>query len=143
MAGEAIRVEDAQVTICTAASNLLTNTLNTGETITLISTTKNFVDFVLTGTFAAAPATGKYIDLYRRDMNIDGTKDAPLPVLTSYEHKHVGSFPVQNVTGEQVLPLNGVYCPHDAEFYIKNGTAQTLNSGYTIKATSWTWGPAA
>ena len=98
---------------------------------------------MLTGTFASAPAVGKTISVYRRDLNIDGTKDAPLPVLTNYEHKFVGSFNVLNSASEQVLPLNGIYCPHDAEFYIKNGSGQTLNSGYTIKATAWAWGPAA
>lgn len=93
---------------------------------------------------------------YRRDLNIDGTGDEPIPgtayVTAStitpslYKAKYIGAFVANAVsvagggTGasaySQYLQLNDVPLPTgDCEFYIENGTNATILAGWTLKVT--------
>ena len=136
-------LKSPQVTLVTGVAALLTGTMNTGETVATLAGGM-YADLVLTGAFAAAVAINKSIHVYRRDLNIDGTADAPLPVVADgtndYEHKYLCSFDVvPNTTAPQSIHREGVFVPNDCELYLKNDTGQTLNLGYTLKATPWTW----
>jgi len=138
-----IKIRGSTITVCTGASTLLTGTLNTSETITPVPEDEAFADLELECAFATAPAAGKFIHVYRRDINMSAAgKNAPLPVVTDYEEKYCGSFAVLNSTAAQVLSLPGILIPHDAEFYIKNDTGQTMSAGYVLRAMPWSWGPA-
>lgn len=133
------RTADAQVSLITGASGISAGAFDTEATRTTVSTTRSFVDLVLTCTFAVAPAVGDTVSVYRRDMNIDGTTDAPTPTLTNFEHKYVGSLVVDVSTASQSLPLNGIWIPNDADFHLLNDSGQAINSGWTLKAITWDW----
>jgi len=95
-------------------------------------------EFVLTGTFAAAPTEGAVLALYARPLDIDGTSDAEIPEATR-PTVFVGTFTVNNVTTAQTMQLNGVIAydlPKRAEYYVhNNGTGQALSAGWTLKVT--------
>jgi hypothetical protein len=100
-------------------------------------------DFALNCSFGAAVAAGKYIALYRRDLNIDGTGDAPEPAST-YPHQLVGLFNVASAHGTETSYYS---CPDvpltkECQFWIQNKTDQNLAAAWTLKATPKTVEPA-
>lgn len=101
-------------------------------------------DAVLTCSFGAAIAAGTAIYLYRQDLNIDGTSDAPAPAST-YEHQLVGVFPLPSgASSSAAYPANGdIPLSKECQFSIKNGTAQTLSAGWVLKITPKTYVPGA
>lgn len=92
-------------------------------------------EFVLTGSFAVAPAENSSLVLYARPLDIDGTLDAEVPETTRAT-VFIGTFTVNNVTTPQVIPLNGIFAtdlPKLAEYYIhNNGTGQSLSAGWKL-----------
>lgn len=101
------------------------------------------VEFAIAVTFGTAPTQNTLIDLYAQALNIDGTSDAQAPT-TTYRQKYIGSFVVNNVTTQQFLALLAYDVPPNAAYYLhNNGTGQTISSGWTLKATPRTVGPAA
>ncbi len=100
-------------------------------------------EFVLAVAFSVAPTQNTTIDLYVSEQNIDGTNDAQAPT-TTYRQKYVGSFVVNNVTTTQYLRMLAYDVPPDGAYYLhNNGTGQTISSGWTLKVTPRTIGPAA
>lgn len=101
-------------------------------------------DAVLTCDFGAAIAAGTCIYLYRQDLNIDGTADAPVPAST-YEHQLVGIFPLPSgASASATYPANGdIPLSKECQFSIKNGTAQNLSAGWVLKITPKTYAPGA
>lgn len=81
------------------------------------------------------------IMLYRRDLNIDGTNSAPAPATAApaYSAIPVGMFFVPPVTASSVLYLSPIGGPVElvanCAFFIENKTNQTINAGWTLKAT--------
>ena len=50
--------------------------------------------------------------------------------------RFVGSFIINNVTGEQVLQLEAFGLPRKADYYIhNNGSGQSAAAGWTLKVT--------
>lgn len=102
-------------------------------------------EFVLTCAFATAPTEGRSINLLARPLNISGTNDAPVPEATRPGH-YVGSFIVDNVTATQYLPLQGLVAydlPRAADYYLHNGTDQTVSASWTLVVTPRNVIPAA
>lgn len=100
-------------------------------------------EFVLTGTFSVAPTEGTVLSLYARPLDIDGTADAEAPETTR-PTVFVGNFVVNNVTSAQSIWLAAEDVPRKADYYVhNNGTGQTLGSGWTLKVTPISRGPAA
>ena len=101
-----------------------------------------FVEFVLSGTFGAAPTVGKSVALLLRPMNINGTLDAPVP-STTYLQKFMGTFTVSADTTQSLLMSVERPLPDEFEAYLYNvDTGQALNSGATLIATPYTYNPA-
>jgi hypothetical protein len=89
--------------------------------------------------------------LYRRDLNVDGTADEPVPGSayatnstispSYYKSKFVGAFVANAVsltgsTYSQTLQMSDVPLPTgDVEFYLENGTNAALLAGWTLKVT--------
>ena len=78
--------------------------------------------------------------LYRRDMNVDGTGDEPLPntvTSTLYKSKLVGVFAAQALgsanTSIQYMQLTDVPLADQCEFYIENATNAAILAGWTLK----------
>jgi len=100
-------------------------------------------DFVLKADFGAAVAAGSVVNLYRQDLNIDSTNDAPAPA-TTYKHLFVGSFVIPTGTSATgYYPLTDVPLVADQQFSIENKTDQNISAGWDLKATPKTYEPAA
>ena len=102
-------------------------------------------------TFSVAPTASTTIDLFCRPMNIADTSKEPDTPNDDIPQIYLGSFVLDNVTTEQVIPVSGgavhlpnVYTSQLYEFYIKNnGTGQSLSSGWSLQITPKTFGPHA
>lgn len=77
--------------------------------------------------------------LYRRDINIDGTNDSPIPG-TSNKTKFVGAFQAAaatTISTTQYLEITDVDLgpPGDCEFYVENALGVNVPAGWTLKIT--------
>ncbi len=86
---------------------------------------------------ASIASTSTAIGLYRRDLNIDGTSDEPVPA-TSNKQKFMGAFQASASTTAsttQYLQLTDVPLPGagDCEFYIGNDLGVNIPAGWTLK----------
>lgn len=96
--------------------------------------------------YSVTPDANSFINLYLRPLNIQSTNDADVPDAT-FQQVFVGSFPVNNVTTAQYVPIeislpNGL-TSQNYEFYIENKTGQTIPAGWDIYVTPKTIGPHA
>ena len=81
------------------------------------------------------------IALYRRDINVDGTGDEPIPntvAATLYKAKFMGTFQVQpysatSASYAQYAQLLNVPLADQCEFYIENLTNTSILAGWTLK----------
>lgn len=100
-------------------------------------------EFVLAAAFGTAPTEGAAISLYARPLDVTGTNDTEVPEA-SRPTWFVGSFVVNNVTTTQYMVCVGYDLPKLASYYLhNNATGQTISSGWTLKVTPRTFGPAA
>lgn len=97
------------------------------------------VRFVFTGTFASAPGANRVVELVARELDVDGTLDTPAPTAT-YRQRLVGLFVLEG-TATQTLVLDVYDCPRKADWYLFSDAGVTLNAGWTLKATPFTFGP--
>jgi hypothetical protein len=98
------------------------------------------VRFALSVTLGATPTVNTIIELIARELNFDGTNDAPTPDAT-YRHKGVGAFTVINSASIQYYVCDVYDCPPIADYYLFNSTGTTAATGWTLKATPFTFGP--
>jgi hypothetical protein len=95
------------------------------------------VALMLTATASIAAASTN-IELYRRDLNFDGTNDAVVPGASNLQ-KLVGVFQLPAATTASTthyVQCNNVRLSGgDCEFYIKNATAVNVLAGWTLKVT--------
>lgn len=101
---------------------------------------------VLSCTFTVAPTANSVINLYLRLLDIQSTNDQPVPDA-NFTHVYVGSFPVNDVTTAQYIPID-ITLPNSQtsqqyEFYVENKTGQSLPAGWDIYVTPKTYGPHA
>jgi len=96
--------------------------------------------------YAVAPSANTSVNLYVRLLNTQSTNDNEIPDA-NYQHKFVGSFPVNDVTTNQYITID-IGLPNsktsqEYEFYIENRTGQTIQAGWDIYVTPKTIGPHA
>ena len=101
------------------------------------------VDFDLAATFGTAPVAG-VLQLMAVDYSLDGATAGPAP-SSAMQPRLVGSFSPQPQTGNAAVTwrmrLNAVALTGKTDFYLfNNGTAQSLNSGWVLKAQCWSPG---
>lgn len=93
-------------------------------------------EFVLVVSYSVAPTQGRLLNLLARPLDIQGTNDAPVPEAARPTHM-LGSFVVDNVTGLQYLPINGLFVqdlPALFEAYVHNDTDQSVPAGWALYA---------
>ena len=88
---------------------------------------------------ASIASTSTNIYLYRRDMNVDGTTDEPIPGVSNKQH-FMGAFQLSaatTVSTTQTVQLTDVPLPGagDCEFYIENGLGVNIPIGWVLKVT--------
>jgi hypothetical protein len=92
-------------------------------------------DFVLTCAFGGGVTAGLYVNLYRQDLLIDGASNAPAPG-TAFKFGWVGTFNIPSGNSlSQAYPCNDVPLSANCQFYIENGTNQTISAAWTLRAT--------
>jgi hypothetical protein len=101
---------------------------------------------ILLADYTTAPDANSAINLYVRLIDIQGTNDADIPDA-NFQHVYVGSFPVNDVTTAQYIPIT-IALPNTKtsqvyQFYIENQTGQSLPAGWDLYVTPKTIGPHA
>lgn len=102
-------------------------------------------EFGLSFAFATAPTENTTLDLYCSPQDIDGTNDSEPPENgTAFKGGHrIGTFICNNVTTTQYAMCRGYDLPMVGKYWLhNNGTGQTLSSGWVLKVTPRTFGPA-
>lgn len=96
------------------------------------------VDIALAATFGASISSlSNFINVYRRDLDIDGTNDAPVPqtAAPAYSSVLVGvmSVPPFTASSSCYLGVKNVPISENCQFILENKTNATLNAGWTLK----------
>ena len=147
MADEAIWTYASQVTLEASGASAASGAFVAANDAAMSSANHgNFplADFALTCDFGAAVAGGVFVGLYRQDLNIDGTADAPAPTVSTYEETLVGMFKLPSgQSASATYPLTDVPLTSQCQFSIKNATAQSMSVGWVLKVTPKTLEPAA
>ena len=95
-------------------------------------------------TFAAAPSSGAYFDIWMTANNVDGTSDeTPVPGATDIADlaTYIGSIRIDNQDVAQIKPLIVHGClaaVSEALFYVRNMTGQATtysSTALTLKVT--------
>ena len=145
MANEVINKYASQVTLEASGASAATTAWVAADDAALSSTNHSDYptgDFALTCDFGAGVAAGVAVELYRQDLNIDGTADAPAPSAASPDHL-VGMFRIPSAaSASATYPCNNVLLTKECQFTLKNATAQTMSAGWVLKVTPKTVIPA-
>ena len=100
-------------------------------------------DFALQCTFGAGVAAGSVVGLYRHDLNIQWANDTIVPSATN-KVLFVGSFVIPTAqTDSAWYHLTDVPLVLAQEFYIENGSDQTISSGWKLYAIPKTYIPGS
>ena len=146
MANETVYSYASQVTLEASGASSGSGTFTAANDAALSSANhSNFLlgDAVLTCDFGAAVGNNLAISLFRQDLNIDGTSDAPAPA-TTYRHQYVGRFSVPSgQSASATYPCPDVPLTKECQFSIENGTDQSISAGWILKITPKTFAPAA
>lgn len=137
MSGEMIVVLGTTKTLVSSGASLSNNTMSAASSATYDRDADGggFPDaeLVLAVAYGTAPTINTTLDLYARELDIDGTNDAAAPT-TSYKRRFICSFPVINQTATQHIKALAFDVPPLSEFYLhNNATGQTVSSGWTLK----------
>ena len=100
----------------------------------------------LLANFSVAPTANTSVNLYLRLLDVQGTNDGTIPDA-NFQHTYVGSFPLNDSTVAQYITID-VGLPNSVtsqnyEFYVENGSGQSLPAGWDIYVTPKAIGPAA
>lgn len=150
MANEVEWTYASQVTLESSGASAASNVFVQADDTTLASGNHSnypWADFVLkTVGHGAAVGSNGTINLYRQDLNMDGTAgDAAAPASTN-PVIFVGAFRVpdaQASTATTYYSLTDVPLAADCAFWIENKTNQNLNAGWTLKVTPKSYAPGA
>lgn len=140
-----------QVTAITGTGTIASNGFNAAAEASSLSSTQHgnypLGDAVLFADFSTSVSSNSNICiLYRRDLNIDSTNDAPQPqsAVPAYSAIMVGEFiiPPFSATASGYFPCPDVPLSSACEFYVENRTNATIKSTFTVKITPKTYAPA-
>lgn len=149
MANDTIWVYAAQVTLATGGVNVASSGFAQSTSATLSTANHSnypWADFSLqVNGFGAVLASNVYVNLYRQDLDIDGTADAVVPGST-FPETFVGTFRIPNTESSastNYFSLTNVPLAKNCQFSIENKCGQTMTSGWVLKATPKTYTPSA
>jgi hypothetical protein len=156
MSNEAIWKTSTQVAAVTGTANIAVAGFNAAAEASVLTSTDTanypLADASLFASFSTSVSSASnYINLYRRDMNIDGTNDGPQPqsAAPAYSNTYVGKFTVPPYTAASsgYFPLKDIPLSGDCQFFTENKTNATIigtgGSTYVLKITPKTYAPAA
>ena len=89
-------------------------------------------------TFGTGPTAGTTVDLFIQKNNVEGTDDDDFPA-DDRPFTYVGSFPLDNVTSEQIQTIDIVLPNYKTSseyvFVVKNNGGQTLSAAWQLFVT--------
>lgn len=154
MSNETVWKYGTQRTVIAGTANVASNGFN-GSTecsnTPLDSTLHSnypLADVVLAASFSTSVSSANNIvNLYRRDLNIDSTNDAPQPqsAAPAFSNTFVGAFVIPPFTAASTGYFACLDVPISAqcEFYLENKTNATIvGTTITVKLTPKTYAPA-
>jgi len=101
-----------------------------------------FADVIVDLVYEATPTAGEVLYLYRQDLDLVSTNDAPDPDA-AYPHKLVGAVAIDAATTQRLM-FAGVELVKDCLFVLKNGSAaKYISANWDMYVRPWTYGPAA
>ena len=144
-AGDAILSWGATTTCIVGSSAIADAGFVTSGNATISEITANTFPLGRAVLYTAFSATvsansGRVVDLYRRDTNVDGTNDAPIPDA-NFKQTYVGTFTLDSDVAQWLsitVPLTS-----DQEFYFQNNGGNTLTNTFKLIVTPFTYKPAA
>lgn len=151
MSNETIFSYLTQASAITGSAAIASNGFSLSTEVNSMSSTQHSnypqADAVLFASFTASVSSASnVVVLYRRDLNIDGTNDAPQPqsAAPAYSNVPVGQFIIPPFTAASTgyFPCPDVPLSSACEFYIENRTSTGIASTYTVKMTPKTYAPA-
>ncbi|TXH51850.1 MAG: hypothetical protein E6Q97_17370 [Desulfurellales bacterium] len=113
-----------------------------GDVATALASSNNFnypaVDLALFASFSAALSSlSNFINVYRRDLDIDGTNDAPAPstAAPTFSSALVGVFsiPVFTAASSGYFSCLNVPISENCQLFIENKCNITISAGWTLK----------
>ena len=153
MANELKYVYATQTTVASSTGEIAMGAMNTAGVATLTSTEHSnypLADAVLTfSTTASVSSASNYVNLYRKDHNIDGTTDEPTPSTTAgseYRHHFVGAFIARATNAAQgtvAHHLTDVSLSPQCEFFIENKMNVPVGANWTLKITPKSYVPGS
>lgn len=114
----------------------------TADVATALATSNHFnypvVDVALFASFTAAVnSLSNFINLYRRDLDIDSTNDAPIPqtAAPAYSSALVGVFSIPPYTAASTgyFSCPNVPITENCQLYIENKCNSGIAAGWTLK----------
>lgn len=156
MANEMKWTEGSEVTVSSSTATVAVGDVSGTATVVTNLTSANHANYpygraVLTfsGTNSISSASAT-VNLYRRDMNVNGTADSPeLSTATNslYLRKYVGTFVAKatsaSFTANQELTIEEFPLSKDCEFYIENKLNIPVGASWVLKVTPKTFVPGA
>lgn len=146
MADEVIWTYASQVTLEASGASAASTVFVAANDDTLESSVhSNFplCDFALNCQFGAAVAAGSVVRLYRQDLDIQSTNDAPAPAA-GFEHLFIGSFVIPSAASASAwYSLTDLPLVKNQQYSIENGTDQSIVGNWKLYATPKTYEPAA
>lgn len=155
MSNEAIWKYSASVAALSGTANIAAAGFNASAEASALTSTQTgnypLCDASLFASFSTSVSSASsYVNLYRRDMNIDGANHAPIPqsAAPAYSGICVGAFQIPPFTAASsgYFPLKDIPVSGDCEFFIENKTNATIigtgGSTYVMKLTPKTLAPA-
>lgn len=144
----------AALAAISGTANLASNSFNASTEVSAHTSASHsfypLADLYFSGSFSTSLSSNSCIlNVYRRDKNIDGSHDAPIPTSVTttpqYSAIAVGAFLVPPFTAGStscVLFLPDVPLSDQYELYVENKTNAILLSGYVVKVRPKTFAPA-
>ena len=147
--GTAVDFFGTQDTLGTSSAAVLTTAYSVASDL---STWTNDDDaksasITLLANFTVAPAANTSINLYARLLAVQSTNDNTIPAAT-YQHTYLGSFTLDTTSTAAQYTTIDISLPNGLtsqtyEFYVENGTDQSLPAGWDLYITPKAIGPTA
>lgn len=153
MSNETIWKQSTSALAISSTATVASNGFNSSAEITSLSSTQTgkypYADAVFSGSFSTSVSSNSnMLILYRRDLNIEGAGDAPIPqsAAPAYSAVQVGAIPVPPFTAASTailfFPDVQLSAQSDCEFYLENRTNASIVSGFSVKIYPKTYAPA-
>lgn len=95
------------------------------------------LEFEFEWTHASAPTANTPVQVFAQDKTMfGGANHARAPSANNLQ-RLVGTVLADNTTSTQRRRFDVTFAPAEAAYYLRNGTTQTISSGWKLRARAW------